>query len=344
MPAPKDPNHRQVNPHRESTGSDYYTVKKYDPVLQLCDLYPGGTHQRGILTKVPIAQIGASSWEDQIFHEPALSSKMDPEQWGQVCRGPKAGVSWPIQPGDLALVQFRGESQSDPVITAFMRQDLGLGIPWTANQAIGRRDDKYKQRLPQDDAKLKDRYDVLLPSGAWIRSTKEGSITLSTPPVHNARCFLSLDSEGRIKIEGRDQFENNYIVRFEMTPNKGQGEARIAVGPDTDSSFVWFTAEGDVHVRAQNNKRISLLADGETSVGMELDASKGQLFMACGQSVGIAAVESSGEGCAGLRGGRAWDPAQTSFIQMNAQGDMQINAPRSLRVYAGSVAVDVGGD
>jgi hypothetical protein len=346
MAIPHDSTHRQVNPHLESSGSDHYTIKSYDPVFQVCDLYPAGSHQRGILKDVPIMQQTASTWETQVNHDPELDPDqiLDPEQWGQTCRGPRAGTSTPVKPGDLALVQFLGESQSDPVIIGFLRWKGDYGIPWVANQTIGRRDDKYKQRLPQDDATFKDRYDFLHPSGSWVRYTRDGSITLSTAPADNARAFFTLTREGRIKIQARDEKKNNYLVRLEFTPNKeGNGEGRIAIGPEDDAANIWFTPHGDVHIRSRMDRRVSLLADGAgTQAGLELDAGKGNVLLACGTSSGSHAAAGGGD-CQGLRGARAWDPEKTCFIQMNAEGDMQIGAPRSLKIYAGSAHIDVGG-
>jgi hypothetical protein len=239
-----DDGHRKVSPGRESTGTDFYTVLQYYPDRQTCDLAPASTNQRGVLKSVPIAQPFGGAWELQSFHEPKLDRVVNSEHWGECPRGARWGQSLPIQQGDMARVSFAGEGQCDPIIVGFMRWRGDYGIPWVANQALSVEND-YTKSTPPDDDVLNDRWDVLLPSGAWIRSTESGSWTIATAPVHRAIAFISLGYDGKITIKSRDDASYKVHMEFDAIANYG----RIAIGELESSSFIEFR-DGNINIRA----------------------------------------------------------------------------------------------
>ncbi|MCD8487898.1 MAG: hypothetical protein LRZ84_14470 [Desertifilum sp.] len=239
-----DSGHRRVSPGRESIGSDLYTVISYDPKWQTCDLQASSTNQRGSLKQVPIVQYFGGSWESQAFHKPELP-KTDTARFGNCTRGARWGISLPIQPGDKAIVNFLGESQADPVIVGFLRNTGDAGIPWAANQLIAGNNNPYTGALPEDAHWEGDRFDVLLPTGAWVRSTGSGSWTISTPPAHLAKSFISLDAAGKITLRARN--EETYNIRLEFDPNKPEGKIVV------DDSWIEFK-EGNITLRAKDFK------------------------------------------------------------------------------------------
>ncbi len=243
---------RKVYPANNSVGSDLFTVLTYDPIHQTCDLAPASVNQRGVMTQVPIAQTFAGAWENQQFHRPAVA-KTDSKTWGTAPRGARWGMNLPIQPGDLALVLYAGESASDPVIVAFYRWRGDYAVPWLANQVIGTRDNEFKKALPQDDAETADRFDVLLPSGGWLRSTKLGSWVMATGPVDAAKAWLVLDQEGRIKLKARSK-DGDYTVHLEM--DAVQQCVRLAFGESDNTSHIELNKAGDIVLRARRNIQV----------------------------------------------------------------------------------------
>lgn len=241
-----DSNHRRVKPSRESTGSDLYTVTSYDAIAQTCDLSPMTVNQRGKLMNVPICQAFGGAWERQIGHKPAVQP-VDAELWGNAPRGPRWGVSLPIQPGDVARVAYVAESMSDPVITGFYRWGGNYGIPWVANQVLGKRDTHYSQQLPPDDGDVYGRYDLLLPTGAWTRSGNKGSWTMATAPVHLPKAWMALDASGKIRLRARSG-DDEYDMIFELDAEAKT--ARLSVGPLNSSSHIEIK-DGDIVLRAK---------------------------------------------------------------------------------------------
>lgn len=245
-------NHRRVNPARESTGSDLYTVLRYNAIAQVADLAPAGTNQRGILRSVPVCVGFGGAWEIQSNHQPSVP-QVDASLWGNCPRGPRWGTNYPIQPGDMVRVEYQGEMMSDPVVTGFFRWRDGLGIPWVANQVLGGRANDYSRQCPQDDASTENRYDLLLPTGAWQRSGDRGSWTLATSPVHFPMAWMSLGADGKIKIKARSQDDTEYTAHLEFDPTAK--EARIAVGALNDASHIEFK-DGDINVRTKGKFQV----------------------------------------------------------------------------------------
>lgn len=250
-----DNSHRRVNPARESTGSDLYTVLRYNPITQTADLAPASTNQRGALSEVPVCVGFGGAWEIQSNHEPKVST-VNVDLWGDCPRGPRWGTNYPIQPGDMVRVEYQGEMMSDPVVTGFFRWRDGYGVPWVANQVLGKRDNDYSKQLPQDDAGTDNRYDLLLPTGAWLRSGAGGSWAIATPPVHFPMAWVSVAADGKVKIKGRGASESEYTAHLELDP--AAGEARLALGSLDDSAHIELK-DGNITLRAK--KRIQFYAE-----------------------------------------------------------------------------------
>lgn len=244
-----DRTHRKVSPARESVGSDLYTVVRYDPLAHTCDLTSASINQRGDLKEVPIACGFGGAWEFQSQHQPAVGS-VNQQQWGNCARGARWGVAYPIQPGDLCRVMYAGESQSDPMITEFYRQQGDYGIPWVANQVLSSEND-YTKNTPLDDDEPELRYDLLLPSGAWLRSLKSGSWVVATAPVDRPKAYIVLDANGTIKIKARST--EDYKVHLEFDPEKEEG--RICIGSLEGGSHIEFK-DGDITIKAKRNIKI----------------------------------------------------------------------------------------
>jgi uncharacterized protein YidB (DUF937 family) len=247
MPQIYDSNHRRVSPARESTGSDLYTVLAYDPIAQTCDIAPATMNQRGTMSAVPIHCAFGGAWENQVGHKPAVQAT-NSERWGNAPRGPRWGQSLPIQPGDVARVAYVAESMSDPVIVGFYRWRGDFGLPWVANQVLGKRDSPYNQQLPADDGDVADRYDLLLPSGAWMRSGNLGSWTMATAPVHLPKAWFALDASGKVRIRARSG--EDYDMIFELDAEAKT--ARLAVG-ELDSSTHIEIKQDDIILRAKRD-------------------------------------------------------------------------------------------
>lgn len=308
--------HRRVSPGRESTGTDFYTVLRYDPIWQVCDLASASSNQRGTLRSVPIGQPFGGAWELQTFHKPALERVVEPAHWGECPRGPRWGQSLPIQEGDMARVSFGAEGSSDPVITGFMRWRGDYGIPWVANQVLGDIKNDYTEQTPLDDDILADRWDILLPSGAWMRSTESGSWTIATAPTHRAVAWASLGFDGKIKIKSRDDEAYKFHAEFDPVSQEG----RIVLGKIEDGSYIEFK-DGNIHIRAKgdikfysNNAEFNCTDQGAiegaanvlTKLKTHLETGSGEVQELLTQAVGELAVQSG-------------DPLQAKTVINNSQ-------------------------
>lgn len=192
--------------------SELYTVLKYYPETETCDLYPANQNGRGALSRVAIAVGHGGAWENQQRHNPPLENRSDPSQFGNVERGPRWGQSFPVQEGDIAEVHWLGMDQSVPIIKNFLHHRGVLGPAWVASK-IGDRPDG----LPESDKEPDNRYDLLLPSGAWLRSTKDGSWTIATPPVDAPKAFIVLHANGDINIHAEGTVTIN-AAKIDLNP------------------------------------------------------------------------------------------------------------------------------
>lgn len=165
----------------------WYRVLAYDPMTETCTLAPASGSQAGILRDVPIAVWGGS-WYAQQRSAARLTQPVSPGDWGQTEGGPRWGVSFPVQQNDLAQLSYVDGDQSRPVITAFLRGTVGS----PAIAPVG---------MEQGES-AKDRFDLLLPSGAWCRSLEDGSWVVATGPVGGAAASIRIGADGTITLNG----------------------------------------------------------------------------------------------------------------------------------------------
>lgn len=199
------------------TTSEWFTVVAYNPILNVCDLKPAAGSQRGFLSDVPIACWGGS-WEQQKRQTPALPSVVDPGAWGAAARGPRWGVAYPVQLGDLAKVEYLGGSYNSPIITEFGGNPVEAGPAFVGAQ-LG--------ESPFN------RYDLLLPSGAWLKSLGDGSWLIATGPVGSPAASIRLGADGSVTINAAS-ITINGVTTFNGTGQNINGKEIAVVGaPDS---------------------------------------------------------------------------------------------------------------
>lgn len=165
----------------------WYRVVAYDPITETCTLAPASQSQAGLLYDVPVGRWGGS-WQAQKRSPLKLTDEVNPADWGNSAQGPRWGISFPIQQGDLALVEFADGDQSSPVIAAFSRGIVGtLGAAFVGAE---------QGESPYD------RFDILLPSGAWARALSDGTWILSTPAVGAPASSITIGADGTITLTG----------------------------------------------------------------------------------------------------------------------------------------------
>jgi hypothetical protein len=165
----------------------WHRVLAYDPLMETCTLAPASGSQAGLLRDVPIALWGGSDYGQQ-RSAARLTQPVDAGQWGSTEGGPRWGVSFPVQQNDLAQVSHVDGDQSRPVITAFLRGTVGS--PAIAPVGV------------EQGESAKDRFDLLLPSGAWCRSLEDGSWVVATGPVGAAAASIRIGADGTITLTG----------------------------------------------------------------------------------------------------------------------------------------------
>lgn len=239
-----------ASPTFTSEGLEPFLVLAYDPLFQTCDLQPIGVRQQGTAAKVPIAVGRHGSWEKQQQWASVISTQVSIDQWGNAPRGPRWGETFPIQPGDVALVGYVDGLASERVIVGFQRGQGDYGPPWVANQVLSSAND-YTRETPEADDLTDDRYDLLLPSGAWLRGLNDGSWVIASAPVDRAKVFLSMNANGSFKLKARN--DEQYACHVEFDAAAGYG--RICVGSSESGSAIEFK-DGDIIIRPQKNLRI----------------------------------------------------------------------------------------
>lgn len=225
-----------------------YMVQTYDPLRQRCTIVPYNADGGPILSDVPLGIGWNGSWERQQHYGGSIAQMSAPEQWGNSPRGAVWGQTYPIESGDIVLVQYFG---NDPIITAWS-QDLSAmhhSPAWVANQIHSNPNDFTKETPPSDD-EPQGRYDILLPSGAWMRALHDGSWVVTACPVDRPKTFMVLNADGSFKIKARNA--DNYNVHVEFDANTESG--RICVGPSEGGSAIEFK-DGDIVIRAKKNIR-----------------------------------------------------------------------------------------
>jgi len=203
----------------------WFSVVAYNPINETCTLAPASQSQSGLLYDVAIAAWGGS-WQGQRRSPLKLTETVALGDWGNSTEGPRWGLSLPVQQGDLAKVEWLDDNQSSPFITAFLR-----GVPGTLGPAfVG-----GEQGEPTGD-----RFDLLLPSGAWARSLEDGSWVLSTGPVGGAAATLRLGADGTITLTGDAMVVNcptvtvNGVTTFSQAGQNIRGKEIAVIGaPDS---------------------------------------------------------------------------------------------------------------
>lgn len=163
-----------------------YRVLSYDPKTETCNLAPASGSQAGLLRDVPIGIWGGSQYGQQ--RAAARLTETVSGNWGEAEGGPRWGLSLPVQQNDLAQLSYVDDDQSRPIITAFFRGTVGR----PAIAPVG---------LEQGES-AKDRFDLLLPSGAWCRSLADGSWVVATGPVGAAAASIRIGADGTITLNG----------------------------------------------------------------------------------------------------------------------------------------------
>ena len=169
----------------QQSNSHQYTVLKYDPVLRTCDLQPAAETPGGVLWDVPISCWWGGNWSNQVRHQPTVP-QTDISGFPQLAHGPQWGTAYPVQPGDWAKVDFLNGDQSAPIITAFTSQWAWWGVADVARE-IGE--------------PIEDRFDLLHPSGAWLRILGDGSWVITTPGVDSPKCRIFISASGAVTLD-----------------------------------------------------------------------------------------------------------------------------------------------
>ncbi len=203
----------------------WFSVLTYNPLEQTCTVAPSSQSQSGLLYDVPIACWGGS-WQGQKRSPLKLTETVEPGAWGASDAGPRWGLALPVQQGDLALVEQGDHNQSAPCIVGF-----APGVPGTLGPAaVG---------VEQGES-LYGRFDLLLPSGAWARSLRDGSWVISTGPVGGPAASIRLGSDGTITLNGAALVVNtpvvtvNGVTTFSVAGQKiGGSEIAVVGAPDS---------------------------------------------------------------------------------------------------------------
>ena len=163
---------------------EWYQVISYTPIPGVCDLAPATQTPRGILREVPIACFWGGAWEIQKRYTPPIPNPVDTGQFGGVAEGPRWGMAFPIQPGDYALVGYLDPSTA--VIVGFAPGWRGTPKPAYVGAQMGE--------------PIADRFDVLLPSGAWLRSLADSTWIVTTASVDSPSVAIRLGADGSVSI------------------------------------------------------------------------------------------------------------------------------------------------
>lgn len=150
------------------TSADLYQVVSYNPEAYTCNLAPATQNARGILRDVPIGCFWGGSWEIQRRYSPPFPN-LAPQ-------GARWGIGFPVQAGDYCIVSHL--DQTTAYISSFLPGWRGARGPAYVGQQSGE--------------PIQDRFDVLHPSGAWLRCLRNGTWIVNTPE-NSARVTISAD-------------------------------------------------------------------------------------------------------------------------------------------------------
>lgn len=185
---------RREIPKWDSLSIELAYVVDYNPETESCTLCLGGRHGGTYLYNVPIAVDFGGCYEvQQKMHQPCDRAK--PDQYGKVERGPRWGVSYPVQVGDTCVVGFVSGNESTPVILKFLRGWSDPGIGWVAKKV-----EREGEGFPETDQQPAHRFDICLPSGGWLRCLSDSSWVVSTAPLNKPKALITLHANGDIDI------------------------------------------------------------------------------------------------------------------------------------------------
>lgn len=255
----------------------WYSVLYYDPLRSLCDLRSENSSVSGNLYEIPVLIPFGGSEETA---QDTFPEWFAPLGWGQfsteteegIYNTPRWGVSYPIQPGDFALVEWLG-SPAEPFVTAFSRLTADIA---PAIVALGF-DNFYAESTPTSVES--DRYDLLLPTGAWLTSHQDGSWTIATPPVHNARNFFSQFADGRVRLWARSESEDDYLLRLDFDPTSGQ--ITVETIPE-NSSTIKFTLDarsGNVTLNHSGNLNVETGGNTNLTAGGDMQLTASNIYL-----------------------------------------------------------------
>lgn len=164
---------------------ELYQVISYNPLLGVCDVAPASQNASGILRAVPLACSWGGARAAQVRHNPPMEPTVSPGEWGNSPGGPRWGVAFPIQPGDYCLVGSLGGASGAMAIVGLVPGWRSSPTPAQVGQAAGE--------------PVGDRFDILLPSGAWARALGDGSWVLQASPA-GAGASVRIGSDGTITL------------------------------------------------------------------------------------------------------------------------------------------------
>lgn len=247
-----------------------FRVRSYDPIFQRCDLDNFSQSQAGTKFAVPIGQLHGGV---------GLRNQKDYSAWGAASAqvegvtidGPRWGVALPIQVGDIAQVEL---IDGEDTIVCFFRQ---RGEAGPAVVALGLADSLYRQSIPPEDLLAADRFDVLLPTGAWARANAAGGWTIATAPVDNPRAFAVLFPNGSVRVWGRTNSPDDYNLRLDMNPDGelftlqtlSGNSVTATISIEANTGRISIVNEADVVLRSPQDFKIEVGGKVEIDCGQE---------------------------------------------------------------------------
>lgn len=225
------------------TSEDLYQVIAYFPESYTCNLAPATQNARGILRNVPIGCFWGGSWDAQQRYSPPFPNG------ARV--GSRWGIGFPVQQGDYAVVRYL--DQTTAYIAAFLPGWRGVRGPAYQGQQIGE--------------PIVDRFDLLHPSGSWVRILQDGTWKLTTP---ENTVTITIDAGGSVTVDAEKSIHLNAKEGIEMTAKNIDFNASEGASWRSGGAIDF---EGEVHVTGSqdiNSSRVMVIggrdSDGDTMV------------------------------------------------------------------------------
>lgn len=188
------------------TDADLYQIISYDAQSYTCNLAPATQNARGILRNVPIGCFWGGSWEIQQRYSPPFPDRAS--------SGSRWGIGFPVQKGDYAIVRYL--DQTTAYIAAFLPGWRGVRGPAYAGQQAGE--------------PIADRFDLLHPSGSWVRILQDGTWKLTTP---ENSVTITIDAGGAVTVDAA-QINLNGGVHINGNADINGKRVMVIGGKDTD--------------------------------------------------------------------------------------------------------------